>query len=101
MKSRKVIGINIRSRTKFFRLVQDALERLKQTGSVVIRVSPEDYARYFGNGIRPELDAGEMKIAVAEEPEFKTGDLVVESEGEIVDLSVDGQLNRIEEAFLS
>lgn len=99
--ARKVIGIKLsQSDEVFMGLVKDALERLRQTGSVVIRVSPEDYARYFGNGPRPELETGEMKITVAEEPEFKTGDLVVESEGEILDLSVDRQLDRIEEAFL-
>jgi flagellar assembly protein FliH len=99
---RKVIGIKIsQSDEVFLGLVRDALERLKQTGSVIIRVSSGDYARYFGAEHATELDTGEMKVAVVEEPEFKTNDLVVESEGEIVDLSVDRQLDQIEQAFLN
>jgi flagellar assembly protein FliH len=100
--ARKVINVKLsQSDEVFMGLVRDALERLKQTGSVVIRVGPEDYARYFGAEGGPEFDTGEMKVAVQEEPEFKEGDLVVESEGEIIDLSLDRQLDQIEQAFLN
>lgn len=97
---RKVIGIKMSQTDEIFLgLVRDALERLKQTGSVVIRVGPEDYMRYFGGEDGPELDTGELKTTVVEEPDFSPGDLIVESEGEIIDLSVGRQLNQIEKAF--
>ena len=98
---RKIINVKLsQSDEVFLGLVQDALEHLKQTGSISIRVSPEDYARYFGRerGI-PDLDAGEAKIAIVEEPDFSPGDLIVESEGEIIDLSIDRQVTQIENAF--
>lgn len=106
---RKVIGIRMAESDEVFTdMVRDALERLKQTGSVLIRVSPEDYARYFGaardetgGSVLEALDAGEMKITAIEEPNFSKGDLVVESEGEMIDLSIDRQLGLIEDAFLS
>ena len=40
---RKVIGIKLTESDEIFtEMIKDALERLKQTGSVLIRVSPED-----------------------------------------------------------
>jgi flagellar assembly protein FliH len=97
---RKVIGIKLsQSDDIFIGLVKEALDRLKQAGSVVIRVGPEDYARYFGEGRSPDLDTGETKTTVAEEPDFSPGDLIVESEGEIIDLSIDRQIDQIEKAF--
>lgn len=97
---RKVIGLRLsQSDEVFIALIRDALERLKQTGSVIIRVGPEDYARYFGHERAPNLDTGETKVTVVEEPDFSPGDLIVESEGEIVDLSIDRQIRQIEDAF--
>ncbi|SHH83812.1 Flagellar biosynthesis/type III secretory pathway protein FliH [Sporobacter termitidis DSM 10068] len=99
---RKVIGIKLsQSDDVFLGLVRDALDRLKHVGSLVVRVSSEDYARYFGGERGPALDAGDVKVSVAEEPDFSVGDLVVESEGEMVDLSVGRQLDQIEQAFES
>lgn len=98
---RKIINIKLsQSDEVFLGLVQDAMERLKQAGSISIRVCPEDYARYFGHerGI-PDLDAGEARIAIVEEPDFSPGDLIVESEGEMLDLSIERQITLIEDAF--
>ncbi len=100
---RKVINVKIeQSDEVFMGLVENALERLKQAGSVVIRVSSEDYQRYFGAS-RADIgiDAGAVKVTVAEEPGFSPGDLVVESEGELVDLSIDRQLDVIDKALRS
>ena len=98
---RKVIGIKLsQSDEVFLGLIRDALEHLKQTGAIVIRVGAEDYVRYFGHGRGPELGTGDMKVTVVEEPDFSAGDLLVESEGEIIDLSIDRQIGLIEKAFL-
>ena len=98
---KKIINVRIsQSDEVFMGLIGHALERLKQAASVIIRVSPEDYQRYFGNERAAiGLDSGDVRISVAEEPGFSEGDLVVESEGEIVDLSINRQIDLIEKAF--
>jgi flagellar biosynthesis/type III secretory pathway protein FliH len=105
---KKIIGIKLSESDEVFSgLIKDALERLKQTGSVLIRVGPEDFARYFGdtrsddgNGsILEALDNGEVKVTAVEEPNFSQGDLIVESEGEMIDLSINRQIGLIEDAF--
>ena len=99
---RKIILVKLeQSDEVFLGLIRDAMDRLKQAGSVVIRVGPEDYMRYFGRERAPDLSAGETKVAVVEEPEFAPGDLIVESEGELVDLSIGRQIGQIEKAFQS
>lgn len=98
---KKIIGIKLsQSDEIFIGMVKDALAQLKQTGSVLIRVSPEDYLRYFGNE-RDDLENDEIKITVVEEPNFSNGDLIVESEGEMIDLSIDRQIDQIEKAFMN
>lgn len=98
---RKVIHVKLKeSDEAFLALVNDAIERLRQSGAVMIRVGSEDYTRYFGR--EPAellLNAGEAKLTVVEEESYAPGDLVVESEGEVLDLSVDRQLQRIEKAL--
>lgn len=105
---RKIIGIKLAESDEIFSgMIKDALERLKQTGSILIRVSPEDYLRYFGDtrgesasvSILEAVDVGEMKITAVEEPNFSQGDLIVESEGEMIDLSINRQIDLIEDAF--
>jgi flagellar biosynthesis/type III secretory pathway protein FliH len=98
---KKIIGVKLSQSDEIFTgMINDALERLKQTGTVLIRVSPEDYARYFG---RERDDFGlisdEIKITAVEEPNFSQGDLIVESEGEMIDLSINRQIGLIEDAF--
>lgn len=100
---RKVIHIKLSQSDEIFTgLIREALEGLKQKGLAVIRVSPEDYARYFGTAREgPDIDTGEFKVTVIEEPGFSRGDLVVESEGEMINLSIDRQIDQIEKAFLN
>lgn len=98
---KKIIGIKLsQSDDVFMGMIRDALDRLKQTGAVVIRISPEDYLRYFGSSRdETELENGDFKVAIVEDPSFIQGDLVVESEGEMIDLSIDRQIDLIEKAF--
>ena len=96
---RKIIGIKLsESDDVFLDLVNNALEQLKQTGAATIHVSSEDYARYFGAGGSVRL--GKTEAAVAEEEGYLPGDLVVESESEILDFSIGRQIERVEQAFL-
>jgi flagellar assembly protein FliH len=99
---RKVIGLKLtESDAVFLGLVREAIERLRQQGTATIRVSPEDYARYFGHqpGWQSQFETGEMKVTAAADSDFSPGDLVVDTEFECIDLSIDRQLQEIEEAL--
>ncbi len=100
---RKIIGIKLAQSDEIFvGMIQDALERLKQTGSIIIRVCPEDYARYFSDERGEiEFDSGDFKISAVEDPNFSQGDLIIESEGEMIDLGIHRQIDLIEKAFLN
>lgn len=100
---RKIIGIKLSQSDELFTgLVSEALDGLKQRGLAIIRVSPEDYAKYFSNAREgPDIDTGEFKVTVVEEPGFSRGDLVVESEGEIINLSINRQIDQVEKAFIN
>lgn len=100
---RKVIRIKLSQSDEIFTgLIKEALESLKQKGLAVIHVSPGDYARYFGKTHEgTNIDTGEFKVTVIEEPGFENGDLVIESEGEMINLSIDRQIDQIEKAFLN
>lgn len=99
---KKIIGVKLEESDEvFLGLVGTALEQLKQTGAVLIRVGPEDYHRYFGDRQAPgAAHFGKTEALVVEEEEFRHGDLVVESEGEVLDFSIDKQLRRLQDAFL-
>lgn len=98
---RKVINTKLcESDDVFLGLVNAALEQLKHSGTVLIHVCPEDYARYFG--ARPAAECvggGKSDLLVVEEAEYMPGDLVLETEGELLDYSVSRQLDRLEHAF--
>lgn len=97
---KKIINIKLKQEKIFLGLVDSALDQLKQAGSITIHVGSEEYARYFGEEAAERYDlAGRPEITVAEEETFAPGDLVVESEGEMLDYSVGRQIDRIEQAF--
>ncbi|NLF34884.1 MAG: hypothetical protein GX585_02845 [Clostridiales bacterium] len=100
--ARKVIDVKLSASDQvFLALVDSALERLRQKGSAAIRVSEADYRRYFGQeGAARRLRFGQESLLVVEEESYAPGDLVVESDGELLDYSIGRQLGRIEKAFM-
>lgn len=99
---RKVIGVKLsESDDVFLGLVRAGIERLRQQGAATIRVSPEDYARYFGQrpGWQSQLETGDMKLTAMADSGLSPGGLVVDTEFECVDLSIDRQLDEIEKAL--
>lgn len=102
--TKKILGIKLHESDKIFMdLVNNAIDELKNSSYIKIHVSPADYERYFG-----KEQAGEKikkvtsaTISIDEEENFHEGDLVVESEGEVLDLSVFKQLDKIECAFVN
>lgn len=83
----------------FLSIVNSALEQLKQSKTVILHVGTGDYNRYFGKGAEERFRAGAAGVVVTEEEDFAPGDLVAESEGEMLDYSVGRQLERIEKAL--
>lgn len=98
---RKIINIKLeRSDEIFIGLVNGAIEKLQQTGTVIIHVGSEDYNRYFdNNNTRAIASSAETKVIVVEEESYLPGDLVVSSEGEVLDYSIRRQLEKVEKAF--
>ena len=100
--TKKIIGVKLKESDEvFIGLINEAIDKLKHAGCITIHVSPEDYARYFGNDAAEDLiDGNNTKIVIIEEGEYASGDLVVESEGEMFDLSICKQLKKVEKVFL-
>lgn len=101
--SRKIIGIKLQeSDAVFMGLVSGAVDQLKQAESITIHVSPEDYVRYFQHSpVERLFDDSNAKVTVIEDESYSTGDLVVETECEVLDLSVSKQINKVEKALVS
>ncbi len=98
--ARKIIGVKLKESDEvFIGLINDAIDKLKQAGYLIIRVCPEDYARYFGGTAENGIHDGESKITVVEEEAFSPGDLIVESEGEVLNLSIERQIRQVEKAI--
>jgi flagellar assembly protein FliH len=97
---RKIIGVKLsESDEVFIGLINSAVEELKHIGTAAIHISSEDYRRYFGKE-QPAEQNGRVKVSVVEEEDYGCGDLVVESEGEILDYSIGRQLERLEKVFM-
>ncbi len=99
--AKKVINIELEKNDKVFvDLVQNALGEMKREGKIVVRVGQDDYARYFSSGSAEFIFNNEhIKTTVIEEPLFKKGDCVIESDGETINAGINSQLKYIELAF--
>jgi len=99
--AKKVINIGLeRDDTLFMELIQSALGKMKREGKIVLRVSPEDYASLFSTGSAEFIiDNEHIKTTVIEEPLFRKGDCVIDSDGETVNAGISSQLRHIEYAF--
>ena len=84
----------------FLNVINTELSKIKQSESVTISLSTEDYIRYFfgDSGTREVL--GDREVRIIENKSFSPGDCIIESESEIVDCGIAGQLKRIEQMLL-
>lgn len=100
--TKKIINVKLKeSDGVFIGLINDAVDRLKQARCLIIRVCPEDYARYFGSeSAEHTINAGQAKVVVSEEDTFSSGDLIIESEGEMLNLSIGRQIGQVEAALM-
>lgn len=98
---KKVIDFKINHSDEIFLgIVNNALEQLKQSKTVIIHVRSEDYQRYFGSDAENGLHLDKANVSVTEEEGYAPGDLMVESEGEMLDFSIGRQIERVEKALL-
>jgi len=99
--TKKVINIQLEKDDRIFvELIKRALTRLKRKGEVVIRVSSDEYQRFFGGGLAEFVVNDEtVRASVLEEPHFRKGDCVLESDGETINAGIDSQLKYVGLAF--
>ena len=85
----------------FESLIRNALKQIAPEGKVIIRVSPEEYERFFSSGSAVfELDRGvTVTASILRDTSLAAGDCVIDTENETVSAGVDTQLKYIKIAF--
>lgn len=84
----------------FLNVLNTELSKIKQSESVTISLSTEDYIRYFFGTSDSREVLGDREVRIIENKSFSPGDCIIESESEIVDCGITGQLKRIEQMLL-
>ena len=101
--SEKVINVQLEKDDKtFVEIIQAGIDRLKSSGRLFLRVSPEEYSRICSIGLSEFIiDPETSGISPVQEPHFNRWDCVLENEEETLDAGVNSQLRRIALAFRS
>lgn len=82
----------------FLSIAQEAVDRLNGSGKITLRVSPEEYRRFFAEGGIAGI-VTDRKLTVIEDGRLGEGGCVAESDEETVDAGVENQLGKVNEAF--
>lgn len=95
--AKKTVHTQIRDNEVFLGLVKSEMADLKSTENITVSVAVEDFVRVFGNadGVKEEFPDGNVKVVA--DKELSEGDCIIETDVEVVDLSVDGQLEKLEQ----
>lgn len=99
--SEKILNIELdRNDESFKSLVLNAVSKLADSSNVKVRVSEDDYEKYFSND-KGEAFAQEnnLNITFIKDRLLKRGDCVVDSDSGTVDASADMQMEKIKLAF--
>ena len=85
----------------FLSLIKNALKQMSTDNKVVIRVSPEEYERFFSSGAATiELDSGiTVKASVLRDISLQEGDCIIDTEDVTVNAGVESQLQYVKLAF--
>lgn len=83
----------------FLFLAQEAVERMNGEDKLILKVSPEEYQRFFANGGTLNGIPADKKLSIVEDNRISRGGCVVESDKQTVDASIDKQLEKVTEAF--
>ena len=94
--AKKTLRTQIRDNEVFLGLVRSELDELKSNENIVVSVAVEDFVRVFGSaeGAKEAFPEGNVKVVA--DKELSDGDCIIETDVEVVDCSVDGQLEELE-----
>lgn len=91
----KVINLELdRSDECYLSMVKKAISKLKKDEKANIRISQQDFDRFFP-GIDKELKQYEGKISAVPDENLSKGDLIMETPNEIIDAGVNTQIKAI------
>lgn len=80
--------------------IKKTLKSMDLSGSFSIRLSGEDYNRFFPEGEYVfDLGDGQVKAALAADEKLSGGDIVIDTETEVITAGIESQLKCIEIAF--
>lgn len=95
--AQKIINITLeKDDTAYKELVKNAIESLKRADKFTLYVSRSDYERFFKDcppWVGAQTESGEFEVIC--DASMKKGDLIIESDKEIVDAGISRQLNKI------
>ncbi len=98
--TRRVIRAELdENNTAFTDLVSYELSKLKQSEFVTVSVNADDFAKYF-NGGQTDLGLESDTLTVQENRRLAPGDCIIETDSEIIDCGITGQLERVEEMLM-
>lgn len=95
--AKKTIHSQIRDNEVFLGIVRSEMAELKNTDSITVSVAVQDFVRLFGSneGVSEQFPDGNVKVVA--DKELTEGDCVIETEAEVVDCGINGQLEKVEE----
>lgn len=95
--AKKTVRTQIRDNEVFLGLVKAEMAELKSTDNITVSVAVEDFVRVFGSaeGAKEEFPEGNVKVVA--DKELSAGDCIIETDVEVVDCSVEGQLEKLEQ----
>lgn len=95
--AKKTIRSQIGDNEVFLGIVRSEMAQLKSMDGITLSVAVEDFVRLFGSteGVAAQFPDGNVKVVA--DKELSEGDCIIETEAEVVDCGVNGQLERVEE----
>lgn len=89
-----------RSDEAYMNIVRGALRNLKSDGKVSVRVSPQEYERFFKDGSgRLGLNTETITVTAVADDTLRVGDLIIDSETGSINAGVETQLRAAEAAL--
>ena len=85
----------------FMPMLKNAMKQVRLGGKIYLRVSSEQYERFFSSGsAQIELDGGiTVEAAVIKDVSMSPGDVIIDTDGETVNAGFDTQLKQLEIVF--
>lgn len=99
--AKKVLDFSIKTDGSMLEsMIAKALKQIKKEGKISIRVSKEEYERFFSaNDASFLAESGQVDISFVPDERMNSGDCVIEYDGETVNIGLNSQLKCMEAAF--